>query len=222
MEQRECSRCRDLETHLKNANADLADLGEQLAGRELQLRRAGQVEVALRNQLKAGADENGELTAETQMVRAILSHWRDVCKSGSKRVAISLDGDRAKVVKRALRTLTVGDLEQRGQICMDAVSGLALRPYVGPKGRVAHGGTRRDDIRYALMDEQHIEEHRGYWLRAKGSEVQRKREAYLGIARVEERHFELWREAAREAAKARLLGERAESGVLFKEEGMAA
>lgn len=221
MEQRACSRCRDLETHLRQAQDKLTEREQELAGRELQLLRAGKVEVALRNQLKAGADENGELNAETQLVKAILLHWREVCKGGSKRVGISLDGDRAKIVRKALRSLTAGNLEVRGQRCLDAVSGLALRPYVGPRGRVAtdsSGATRRDDIRYALMDEQHIEEHAGYWGRAQGSDVRRKFEAWQGIALVAERHFELWRQAAREEVRARLEQELAASGVLFQEE----
>jgi hypothetical protein len=225
MEQRACTRCQLLETHLRKAEADLVDLGEQLAGRELQLRRSGQAEVALRNQLKAATAREDEEGDEARAVRAVLVHWRDACKGGSKRVSIALDGERAKVVRRALRALTAGGLEERLQECLDAVSGLALRPYVGPRGRVAtnaNGATRRDDLRYALMDEQHIEEHRGYWLRAQGSDVRRKFEAWQGIARVADRHFELWRVASREAALARLLVERADGGVLFKDEGVAA
>ena len=225
MEQRECTRCRELETHLRQAQDKLAEREHELQGRELQLLRAGRVEVALRNQLKAGADENGELNAETQLVRAVLSHWREVCKGGSKRVGISLDGDRAKVVRRALRSLTTGDLEARGQRCLDAVSGLALRPYVGPRGRVAtdsNGATRRDDVRYALMDEQHIEEHAAYWARAQGSDVRRKFEAWQGIALVAERHFELWRLAAREETLRRLEAEQDRSSTLFGVEGVAA
>lgn len=181
-----CERCHLLE-------AQLAENQTALQGRELQLHRAGQVEVGLRNELTKVREES----PDAEMITAILVHWRTELR-GDKRAAINLTGKRAGVVRTALKSYTRGKQEERVQACMEAISGLALRPYVGVKGGRVPTGTpdrRFDDIEYALGSEKRIEDHRSYWQRAQASDVQRKLEAWQQITQVADRHFELWMQA---------------------------
>src|SRR5881409_174734 len=61
-----------------------------------------------------------------QDIRAILRLWRALCvtPAGQKRTSIDLDGDRAKVVRAALKSKTTGSRKERRRMCMDAVRGL--------------------------------------------------------------------------------------------------
>jgi hypothetical protein len=113
-------------------------------------------------------------------IAAILKLWRARCVAANQRnrVSIDLDGPRAALVRRALKTMVAGDRKERRRMCMDAVRGLSMRPYVGPQGRTGdsnvRGTTKRNDIRYALMDEQHIEEHAGFWRALEATSLERK------------------------------------------------
>lgn len=146
----DCERCTQLEALLKNAEHDIAELGAQLAGVQIQARRAGQAEVAIRRQLQ----EAMEADPKSEEIRDVLNHWqahhpRAKCPTGGKRFV---------VVKKALK---LGfDVDQ----LKVALDGLRQFPYVGPGGRKATGdkSERYDDVEHALRDEATIERFIGY------------------------------------------------------------
>lgn len=145
-----CERCAQLEQMLKRAEHDMAELGEQLAGVQLQARRAGQAEVAIRRQLQ----EAMEADPKSEQIREVLNHWQ----AHHPRAKTPTGGKRFVTVKKALKLgFTVDQLKQ-------ALDGLRALPYVGPAGRMAAGkpDQRFDDVEHALRDEQTIERFIGY------------------------------------------------------------
>ena len=145
-----CERCQQLEQMLKRAEHDMAELGEQLAGVQLQARRAGQAEVAIRRQLQ----EAMEADPKSEQIRDVLNHWQ----AHHPRAKTPTGGKRFVTVKKALKLgFTVDQLKQ-------ALDGLRALPYVGPAGRMAAGkpDQRFDDVEHALRDEQTIERFIGY------------------------------------------------------------
>jgi hypothetical protein len=145
-----CERCQQLEQMLRRAETDMAELGEQLAGVQLQARRAGQAEVAIRRQLQ----EAMEADPKSEQIRDVLNHWQ----AHHPRAKTPTGGKRFVTVKKALKLgFTVEQLKQ-------ALDGLRALPYVGPAGRMAAGkpDQRFDDVEHALRDEQTIERFIGY------------------------------------------------------------
>lgn len=146
-----CERCQQLEQLLKQAERDQAELGEQLAGVQIQARRAGQAEVAIRRQLQ----EAMEADPKSEQIRDVLNHWA----AFHPRAKTPTGGKRFAVVKKALKLgFTVDQLKQ-------ALDGLRAFPYVcPPAGRTAVGKPeqRFDDVEHALRDEQTIERFIGY------------------------------------------------------------
>ena len=145
-----CERCQQLEQLLHQSEHDMAELGEQLAGVQLQARRAGQAEVAIRRQLQ----EAMEADPKSEQIREVLNHWQ----AHHPRAKTPTGGKRFVTVKKALKLgFTVEQLKQ-------ALDGLRALPYVGPAGRMAEGkpDQRFDDVEHALRDEQTIERFIGY------------------------------------------------------------
>lgn len=154
----------------------------EIAGLQQQLRRAGAAEMALRNELaKVREDE-----PEAQEIRAVLNHWKR--RLGHPKAKCPLTGKRAKVVRAALRSHSLAEL-------LEAVDGLALRPFAGPHGRHAilkPGDRRYDDVEHALGDEKRIQEHREFWARAQASSIEQRLQAWQSVAAVEQRYFDLY------------------------------
>ena len=169
---------------LKTAEANIVELGEMLAGRELQLRRAGQAEVALRREL----DRTREEAPDGETVRVILNYWKR--KLGHPRAKSPLTGKRAQVVRKALR-------ENKAEEIMEAIDGLALVPFVGDGGRRPTGTPeqRYDELEIALRDETSVRRFRGYAQRAKaladGAEWRKLAEVHHEAAVVADEYWRL-------------------------------
>lgn len=145
-----CGRCAQLEELLRQAEANIAELGQQLAGREVQLRRAGQAEVRLRSELEQRAEQD----PSSKEVREVLAGW----EARHPRAKTPMSGKRAKTVRNALKLgFSVEELKE-------ALEGLAAFPFVGPHGRMATGTPeqRYDDVHHALADETTIDRFRKY------------------------------------------------------------
>lgn len=170
-EQLVCGRCQPLEQVVADYEQTvirltdrIAQLEDELAGREGQLRSEGAKLVALKRELARVQDEE----PGADEVKHLLGVWmrctgRDGRKKGRK-PDLSVSGKRGQLVRKALRLrnvatgkhYTIGDLEQ-------AFEGLGLKPYVGPfaggKGRKPSGSPaeRYDEVEHALRDEPTID-----------------------------------------------------------------
>jgi hypothetical protein len=125
----------------------------QLAAADLQ---SAQNDVAAKNrqigQLKKELADYRDEQPESGPVKELLILWKTQCGKGAK-TYIGLDGKRAKVAAAAIRKWGQNRCEQ-------AIIGLSLKPYAGPKGRSATeypGSKRYDDIEHALGDETRLE-----------------------------------------------------------------
>lgn len=129
-------------------------------------------------------------------ITAILKLWRALCST--KRSSIELDGDRAKVVRAALKSKVTGTPKEKRRMCMDAVRGLALRPYVVNAQRKGTGKPeqRYAKIEHALGDEGRIEDHAGFYRMAQAKPLDWKFEAYSRAGDVEAHYRDLWMSAA--------------------------
>jgi hypothetical protein len=197
-----CDRCHLLEGLLHDAETSMSAIGEEVQVLTRSLKTQGKQLIAAENNLKRAREEDPQSVS----VKAILTHWRDTCKPTGSSVHIGLQTKRADIVRAALRSYTKGSPEDRVRICMEAISGLSLRPYAGPRGYAptpAHGGVWRGEIKYALGDEECIERHRGYWLRAQEADVQRAYRAWKQMDRVAQEHFALWLSAVNQAEAAK-------------------
>lgn len=165
-----CARCQPLEALIRDYEQNMVELGQkvaqledELAGRERQLRREGATVVALQRALRdvqeeeAGADE----------VRHLLGVWmrctgRDKRKGGRK-ADVSVSSKRGQYVAKALRMKNVqtGERYTIEDLTL-AFEGLGLYPFVGPKGRSMTGEKRYDEVEHALRDEPTIDRFIGY------------------------------------------------------------
>jgi hypothetical protein len=151
-----------------------------------------------------------ELTAarrsdpNAQDIERILKLWRAACvpRSSRNRVSIDLDGDRAKVVRAALKSKVTGTRKERRRMCADAIRGLALRPYVVNAQRKGAGTKeqRYCDVEHALKDEKHIEEHAGFYRMAQAKPELWHEQAYCAAVDVSSRWFNVWMSAKYERA----------------------
>ena len=139
-----CERCAQLEQLLHEAEANLANLGEELAGLQIQNRRAARAEILATTKLRQAQ----EADPKSQQVRAVLDHWH----AFHPRSKVPITGKRADVVRKALKLgFDVSQLKA-------ALDGLRMYPFVD-KGRSATGtkAQRFDDVEHALRDEATIE-----------------------------------------------------------------
>lgn len=179
-----------------------AKLSDELSGMLVITRNAAGTITGLKG--KRTRQVNEEATAHD--VIAILRTWKTLL---APRASIDLEGARADIVRKALKTFTHGDRTQRRRTCMNAVRGLALRPYAGPRGRSAsqeHGAQKRHEIRYALMDEEHIEEHAAFYLASLAKPLEWHDRAWTAAIDVEVRYrwmyFQAWKVQLRDQALA--------------------
>ena len=151
-----CAKCAEKDEVIRTLSDQQAEQATEIAGLQLQLRRAGQAEVALRNQLNQATEADTEHDVE---IRTLCDAWKRLL--GHPKAKAPKTGKRWKVAKAALR-------HHSAEECMEAIQGLALLPYVGPKGRVATGDEKQrfDDLEHCLGDETKVDRFRGYWLRA--------------------------------------------------------
>jgi hypothetical protein len=87
----------------------------------------------------------------TRSVKAILKIWKSLLAPASS-ASIDLEGARADVVRKALKTFVKGTLTERRRMCMDAVRGLRCARTAGPRGSDYPGLTVAcgHEIKYAL------------------------------------------------------------------------
>ena len=142
-----CERCAQLEELLRQAEDNLAELGLQRAGLELNLRRAGSAELALRREL----EQHREDDPASQEVRRLLDYWK--LKLNHPKAKTPLSGGRAKLVLKAMR------MGYKPDQIRQAIDGLAKLPYVRAGGRKPDGAERErfDDLGHCLKDEATIE-----------------------------------------------------------------
>jgi hypothetical protein len=122
-----CDRCHLLEGQIHSYAEENARLTNEISGLLHITRGAANTISGLKG--KNTRKRNEAIT--DQDVMAILKIWKSLLAS---RASIDLEGARADLVRKALKTFVKGTRTERRRMCMDAVRGLALRPYVGPQG----------------------------------------------------------------------------------------
>lgn len=159
--------------------------GEEMAGLQAQLRRAGAAEMRLRRELAQQREDD----PAAENVRDLLAFWQRQLKPKAMiDPKTPRGGKRWKVAQDALK-LTDGDV----QMCRDAISWLALVPYVTAQGRRGSGkaSQRYDDIEYALKDEARIEEFARKWRLLQASPVGRRVVAWQEVNQTAQHYFNL-------------------------------
>lgn len=189
--------------HCRTFAVENEKLTDEVSGLLSLTRRQALSEQALRRELKNA--RHAEPLARD--ITAILKLWRALCST--KRSSIDLDGKRAAIARTALKSLTAADPDatpeeqrrQRRRMCMDAVRGLALRPYVVNAQRKGAGtkDQRYAKIEHALGDEGRIEDHAGFYRMAQAKPSEWHEQAYCAAADVSTRWFDLWQSASYEA-----------------------
>ena len=119
---------------------------------------------ALRNQ---AADKWLNAKEYPDEVNEVLTHWRLVCRGPNSESDISLDGDRAKLVRRLLKAREddkpIWPVERLKRVA----DGGAAVPYVGKLGwrpRKYPGAKRKNDATYLYRDASIAEQFEGYAL----------------------------------------------------------
>lgn len=153
-----CHNCQDLEAKLQRASDELVDAFNTIKVQGSRL-------TALQRELSS------ETSPLAQDVRRVLEFWQEK----HPRAGIDPAGARAKVVRGAMRLghtdpplpcpvhdpIPKGERRDKDARCtvadelIEAVEGLRLMPFTGPRGRSALGGPgmrRFDGIEYALTD----------------------------------------------------------------------
>lgn len=161
-----CARCAQLENIIKTLEANMVELTahkeQEIAGMELQLRRAGAAEVALRTELRRQRGEE----PDSEVIRGRLDKWLVVTGRAARkgrRPSIAPGGKRWEIVKKALKLKNIETGKPYSVEELDeALEGLGLYPFVGPKGRQQFGSKRYDEIEHALGDETKIDRFIGY------------------------------------------------------------
>lgn len=145
--------------------------------------------------LRAELDKLEREEPEAQRITRLLELWNETCKHSSKRTNLNLSGNNAKVVRKALKSLTAGEMDDREAYCAEAINGLSLVPYMGEFGKrfpvEGSGRQRKDDIWDALRDEKHIEALALYWQRATATTEDERREAWWACLCAADRRYEL-------------------------------
>jgi hypothetical protein len=166
-------------------------LTEEVSGLVYTTRKQAQIIAGLQG--KQTAKRNSD--ALDRHVMGILRTWKILL---APRASISVEGARADLARKALNVLTVGDpdnprpIGERRHLCIDAVRGLSLRQYVGPRGRSGDpypGSQRRHELRYALMDEEHIEDHARFYRSTLARPVDHAWAAFKRAQEIQDRYF---------------------------------
>jgi len=148
--------CDCLECAEKNAR-----LTEDLSGALHTIRKLGAENLRLRG---AGTHAHPD-DPKTANVYVVLENWLWLCRGrkrsdGKPRLPVIDPGSkRWTIAQRAINREPEGV-----RACVEAIEGLACKPYVSAHGRTEHGrpSQRYDDIEYALKDETTVERCRRY------------------------------------------------------------
>jgi hypothetical protein len=157
-----CTRCQDQAVRISELEAALRSLSDELEARSVELAGARSTQITLERQitkLRTDLSRAAEDDPKSKEILSILVHWR--VSTGHTKARIPLTGARAKLARSALRTYKAAEL-------MEAISGLALLPYVCNGKRVAYGHSteRYDQLDHCIGDEKRIENNRRTYLRA--------------------------------------------------------
>jgi len=124
-------------------------------------------------------------------VRAVLRFWQ---RQLSPRSSIDLEGKRADVVRKALRSLTHGTRSERRHTCIEAIAGVALRPYDAGYGKRTADpakGKKRVSVEHIFASEERIEAYAELYR----DTLRRPREwnlmAWQAASQVQDRYFRL-------------------------------
>jgi hypothetical protein len=163
-----CSRCEPTEAEnaamrqaLQSISDENTELMRQVAGLMDTVNTLGKQKQALKQELtRAREEEPG-----SEEVKTILEHWLRATGRAERRGRkpnISMAGKRAQTVRKALRF-------HKGEELLEAIDGLALKPYVGPKGRSTVGlpEQRYDEVEHCMKDEPVVDRFIGYARAAK-------------------------------------------------------
>lgn len=141
---------------LRDSEAAIAELGQQLAGLQHQLRRAGQAEMALRNKLREMQDDE----PNTDAINGLLGMWREEIKGGDKRCQIKGQGPRRDRVKWALKKYEVPRLEA-------CLHGVLLDDWAMGRDPRTKGRPFNDIAKHIFKDEETIERFERLYLERK-------------------------------------------------------
>jgi hypothetical protein len=177
-----CSRCQPLEAKvaemenaLRSLSNEQADTAEELAGARSTTRLLERQKRAL----QAEITKHHETSPDAQKITSYLETWRRI--SGKKRADISLESDRAKLVRTMSKRFQWPDLE-------DALKGAGLVRYMAYGRRVAataRGAELALELKQIIGKSQYVEENRDNYRRAQAkSDTERMWEA------MEARHAE--------------------------------
>jgi hypothetical protein len=166
-------------------------LTEEVSGLVYTTRKQAQTIAGLQGQRTRKRNQDA-LDAD---VLGVLRMWKALLHP---KATIELEGKRAEQVRDALTKYTAGTRSERRHMCMDAIRGLSLRPYAGPRGRSGDpypGSKRYTQIAHALKDEIQIEEHARFYRSVKARPVDKAYAALKRADELQERYFWLWLQA---------------------------
>ena len=173
-----CAVCAQKDDVIRTLSGELDEQAIEISGLQQQLRRAGKAEHMLRVQLDQAHEKD---TDEDMVIRTLCDAWKRLL--GHPRAKTPKTGKRWKVAKAALR-------HHSAQECLEAIHGLALLPYVGPKGRAATGEEKQryDELEHCLRDEATVDRFIGYWRRASTAAVDETDAIFDGYFKVAALH----------------------------------
>jgi hypothetical protein len=164
---------------------------EELSGALHTVRKLGAENLRLRGAVPHGDPDD----PKTANVWFILENWLWLCR-GRKRSdglgrlpVIDPGSKRWRIVQAAERR------EPEGAVaCIEAIEGLACKPYVSSHGRSAEGrpSQRYDDVEYALKDETTVERCRRYRAEVLGASEPVLFHAWQQCAASDHLYFSLW------------------------------
>jgi len=157
-----------------------AELSEEISGLMSQVRTQARREQALRRELRTLRQDD----PQSADIHHVFAEWQRLL--GHPGAKMPTDGSRWPVIRRALRSHTV-------QECIEALEGLALKPYVVNGKRMPSGpaAKRYDDVDHALGDEKRIDQCRRIRARAYGADVHVLRRFYLEAQATANAFFDL-------------------------------
>ena len=154
-----CPDCTQLKAALRAAGETETQLTEVIGGLERDL-RTYRIKVGRLEKQLARLEET---EPEAKQVAQLLRHWKTVMGKRAN-TDIGPGGKRWKTAQAALKRTTAaekqinpdGAPERAYARCLQAINGLALKPYAGPRGRshIAYPAAKRyDDLEHCLGDE---------------------------------------------------------------------
>jgi hypothetical protein len=181
----ECHRLRDLLHESERNAADavnglvakleardnkIAEMEDEAEGYKCQARQHAGAITRAKNELRAFLED--EQHHDFDDARRVFEHWKRVHGKDPKRVIWDADGERAKLIRTALRWKFQDGTKVTWQQLCDAISGHGLKPYSGPRGWQATEYPRskhRDEIHHAIGDAAKLEKWLEVWRNAQAA-----------------------------------------------------